>query len=300
MSYNNVNKLTGELIPVAGANLYAELPVGSWIKYDMDELPTGFLKEGDTISQSEYPELYAKYGSTVPYKADTSELSAYEDISFSNNQYTALYDGILELNIGANADTDQKIYVNGFQVVQAFVGGSASRETASINVKKGDVISYTTSYSGSPMIGKAAYYKKSLIVKAKRVGAPSDIITSVKDALCSYSTEETIVGTWVNGKPIYRKVLFNNDKTQYLLGSNNTINISMLNPNEAEEIIKFDVMIHSVSDAGFITGDSSWIEANCLWNRFRTDLGQTNISSMANNNSYYIRSIVLEYTKTAD
>jgi len=86
-------------------------------------------------------------------------LSDYEDITFSNNQYTALYDGILVTNIGADADTDQKIYINGFQVVQAFVGGSSSRESISLNIKKGDVISWSTSYSGTLMIGKVAYYK---------------------------------------------------------------------------------------------------------------------------------------------
>lgn len=159
--------------------------------------------------------------------------------------------------------------------------------------QEGNVLNQASAVSVNSAGGQSAGTASTITVNGK--------IYDVGGGGESYSTTETLTGgTWIDGKPIYRKVLFNNDKTQYVLGNRNTINISMLNPNEAEEIIKFDVMIHSVSNGDFITGDSSWIEANCLWNRFKQDLGQTDITSMDNGNAYYIRSIVLEYTKTTD
>ena len=196
-----VNKQTGERIPTAGITLYADLPVGSWVKNDMTPMPTGFLKEGDTISQSQYPELYAKYGSTVPYMADTSELSEYETASTS---FTAQYDGFINANSTGGTGYGIAIRINGTLIA------NNSNATYGVNgisavLKKGDTVSITGEALSSATI-KVAYYKKSLIVKAKNTGAPTDIIEGVRDALCSYSTTETVVGTWVDGKPIYRKV----------------------------------------------------------------------------------------------
>lgn len=182
MSYNNVDKNTGNLIPVAGATLYADLPIGSWVKNDMTPMPTGFLKEGDTISQSEYPELYAKYGSTVPYKADKSELSEYESITLPTTSGTAItmqYDGFLNISQTYTSSMNVVVYINGVNVSRA--GGNNLTLSQSFIFKKGDVI--YAEKTGGGIVEKVAYYKKSLIVKAKSTGAPTDIIEAVKDAI---------------------------------------------------------------------------------------------------------------------
>ena len=176
--YNN----EGDLKLLAGSTMYADNPIGSWVKNDMNTLPSGFLKEGDTISQSECPELYAKYGSTVPYKADKSELSEYETVS---TPFTAQYDGFISVySAGANGITTS-IVINGTTIV------SSSNATYGVNglsavFKKGDTVNVTGD-NASSVTKRVAYYKKSLIIKAKHVPVPADFA----DSLVGYLGQET-------------------------------------------------------------------------------------------------------------
>jgi len=187
MSYNLVNPTTGALTRVAGGTLYADLPIGSWIKNDMDAIPSGFLKEGDTINQTLYPELYAKYGPTVPYKADTSELSDYENITLStdsSNPTVMPYDGVYILaNYGVS--NIHHIYLNGIKISAGITGNNTTGASMSSTIlfKKGDTMYRLNTYiESSTFVEHVAYYKKSLIVKAKHVGIPSDFIDAIDDA----------------------------------------------------------------------------------------------------------------------
>ena len=179
MSVNKVNS-DGSLSRVAGGTLYADLPIGSWVKNDSDTIPSGFLKAGDTISQTLYPELYAMYGSTVPYKADTSELGDYEKIIFpASLQVTAQYDGVIittaydggYLTFNIN---DNKVYIR-------TQSSGINAGTATVPIRKGDVISVDGA-DGNYTIN-VRYYKKSLIVKAKQVAVPADFMDAVDDVL---------------------------------------------------------------------------------------------------------------------
>jgi hypothetical protein len=190
MALYKVDSDTAELTKVAGGTLYADLPIGSWIKNDMDTIPSGFLKEGDTISATECPELYAKYGSTVPYKADKSELSEYEEITLPTSSATAMtmdYDGELFINMFLPSDGQYKyMYINGVAfnigVASSTSGGGGCSNC--IPFKKGDVI-----YSGGTLReSKVAYYKKSLIVKAKQVAVPFD--------MAEYIRKQNVLSEW--------------------------------------------------------------------------------------------------------
>ena len=178
--YYNVDKTDGSLIPVAGGTLYADLPVGAWIKWDdQTNLPAGYLKAGDTISQSEYPDLYAKYGSTVPYKADTSELSDYENITISTSSSSPTvmsYDGYLTVTAIGGA---RSININGVRPANASPSGSMDASTT-VAVKKGDQVYFSSWYNGCCL---GAFYKKSLIVKAKQTPMPADFMSEVDDAV---------------------------------------------------------------------------------------------------------------------
>lgn len=186
MALYKVDETTAELTKVAGGTLYADLPIGSWIKNDMNTIPSGFLKEGDTISQSEYPELYAKYGSTVPYKADTSELSDYENINLSS-QVTMQYDGFLSVVALSSA---RSIYVNNVRIATASPIGDIDG-SGSIAFKKGDIVRLSNYYNGCAQV---AYYKKSLIVKAKHTPVPADFMDAVDDVI-----KDTTVDAVTNG-----------------------------------------------------------------------------------------------------
>ena len=121
----------------------------------------------------------------------------------------------------------------------------------------------------------------------------------------NYSTSEVKTNdTWVDGKPIYRKCMFNTDESNYVCSNNNTIEINMLEANVAGTVIKFNVMLKKIGESIYITADSSWIKpdtiGNNLWCAFDCSLGLTKITSMQNNNAYCISSIILEYTKITD
>lgn len=166
------NASSNKLNLVAGGTLYADLPIGSWVKNDSNEPPSGFLKAGDVIDPTLYPELHAMYGSTVPYKADTSQLSAYEDINLSS-QVTMQYDGFLSVTaLGGK----RYIAVNNVNVSTASpvsdIDGSGF-----IAFRKGDVVKLSNYYNGC---AKVAYYKKSLIVKAKQVAIPFDMAEYIR------------------------------------------------------------------------------------------------------------------------
>jgi hypothetical protein len=138
----------------------------------MGTLPSGFLKEGDTISQSEYPELYAKYGSTVPYKADTSELSDYEATTFGTTAKIVPYDGLLTITHKQGLT----VQINGVTVFNV-TSGSADNSSITVALNKGDSILIT----GTMQEQKARYYKKSLIVKAKQVAVPFDMAEYIRN-----------------------------------------------------------------------------------------------------------------------
>lgn len=191
MALYKVDSDTADLTKVAGGTLYADLPIGSWVKNDMDTLLSGFLKEGDTISQSECPELYAKYGSTVPYKADTSELSEYESITISTTASTLPYDGFMSVSALCN-NTKTMVYLNDQEVARFNTSGSQD-PTVFFSFKKGDTVRLENT-NVTITSCKVAYYKKSLIVKAKHTPVPADFMDAVDDVI-----KDTTVDAVANG-----------------------------------------------------------------------------------------------------
>ena len=108
-----------------------------------------------------------------------------------------------------------------------------------------------------------------------------------------YSTNETVIGTWIDGKPLYRKVIEN---VAVPSGSSWTtmIDLSDLSPEH--------LSINSNSDF-YITSDTSnvmpVINAQMY---FSTALNGNNLMTYVNNRSfsYMFSNLVLEYTKTTD
>lgn len=182
--YQNNN---GSLDLLAGSTVYADMPVGTWIKWDdQDNLPTGFLKYGDTITQADYPELYALYGATVPYKADTSELGAIETYTLSLSSASpnvCQYDGFISLGYLGTANSSPQyltVWVNSSGMYNVHHGNAGQeRGMMTIPVKKGDTVYGNNSYD----MNSARWYKKSLIVKAKQIALPTDFEDAVDEKI---------------------------------------------------------------------------------------------------------------------
>lgn len=208
---------------VSGSMALDSLPVGTTIGYEGGVIPSGYLwADGSTFDVAKYPELYTLLGTdTLPElfdhdKRDTaytnirSEVgstvqTAYEmpydgDITFTGSGYSQSYCAVYVLK----ADGTTLDWSTSF--AGSYDGSSASGGTA-LFLNKGDKFYAAANNSNRTLFIQARFYKKHLLIKAATIGIADISINAVKTAL-SYSTEETLTGgTWIDGKPIYRKAV---------------------------------------------------------------------------------------------
>lgn len=60
MSVNVYDPVNDKLIPVAGATLYADTPIGAIQAFDSTDIPSSFLEfKGQTVNRADYPDLWA-------------------------------------------------------------------------------------------------------------------------------------------------------------------------------------------------------------------------------------------------
>ena len=116
----------------------------------------------------------------------------------------------------------------------------------------------------------------------------NNIIDGRISPLSTYSTSETRIGTWTDGKPIYRQVI-----TGTTASSNSPTAIGSIT--NLGEIVKID---------GFIRTSNQSIPANFVYNTEQNScyregnniIVRTTASSYQNKSCY----IIVEYTKTTD
>lgn len=101
----------------------------------------------------------------------------------------------------------------------------------------------------------------------------------------TYSTDETIIGTWINGKPIYRKVLDVGSKS---FSSGDNYIAHGINNFERAIDLKYTMFF----------GNNNYV----LWDKLLTlQATSTNIiASTTGSNSFTQVYFILEYTKTTD
>ena len=111
------------------------------------------------------------------------------------------------------------------------------------------------------------------------------------DSENSYSLEETKIGTWINGKPLYRKVIEANSPT-----TANTWVITDISDLNIDEVITLNGFVHSDTEAKILINTPnyfrSYIDLNDNIFRLRQD-----ITSWTTNPPVYV---TIEYTKTTD
>lgn len=102
-----------------------------------------------------------------------------------------------------------------------------------------------------------------------------------------YSEEETVVGEWIDGKPIYRKVFINNDGFVNISGHGWFSNYLSTGILDCDSII--DIRLY---------GEKATFQH--LYNTFTKETGM--ISSFCPTNDTYglIKKVIIEYTKTTD
>lgn len=205
---------TKTLKPISGA-IPVGNPVGTLLSRANGQVPRNYLEcDGSTFNEGQYPALYLYLGTNVlPELFDHSQPSAIETIVPSTTtitEVTALYDGILWL-LSDSTISGRKVTINGVEYNPL---STTAMSNVTISVRKGDVVSISGSTSTNIYIVQAFWFKKHLYIKAVDGVDISDedtFLVTVKNFVeekNSYSTTEMLTGgKWIDGKPIYRRVL---------------------------------------------------------------------------------------------
>lgn len=115
-----------------------------------------------------------------------------------------------------------------------------------------------------------------------------------------YSTEETRIGTWIDGKPLYRKVILANSPSS----SGNWASVALPIPNAT--VVKMSGTIYMNNDlVNMIPSQdiSGTVTKICYNARSTSNNGvPSGVSVYVSNNNFVSKKtiIILEYTKTTD
>jgi hypothetical protein len=266
------------------------LPLGTWISYE-GTCPDGFIEAGQSYNTSVYSALYAMLGSnTVPERFDHDRPSEWEEV-VSTNTFTPNYDGVMI--VGVN-NTNLIVKVNDVEITRVETGQITD---TSIPLKKGDVVTFFN--LGGSAISKSfkvSYYKKHLAIKATPAYVEPDTVSDMVNTLRtqdSYSTSEVNTGKkWIDGKPIYRKVI-HWDTPQYNMGTINGVSTASVGLPSMENVIYFDVLLEG---GGYKMNLSTNTSVRTMgFNDDFTTFYATTGGTLMN-----IKDIIIEYTKTTD
>ena len=132
------------------------------------------------------------------------------------------------------------------------------------------------------------------VLSALKIKSMIDAVKAVIDTIRSYSTEETIVGTWIDGKPIYRKV-FTDPNNFWSAAHDNIIgNITNFKEPTSIKAIAFNDMGLSGWVENNEAGESrcyAYIKSNGEVHFYRNDV---------RDGTSYPKKVIIEYTKTID
>ena len=131
------------------------------------------------------------------------------------------------------------------------------------------------------------------VLSALKIKSMIDAVKAVIDTIRSYSTEETIVGTWIDGKPIYRKV-FTDPNNSWSAYDNIIGNITNFKEPTSIKAIAFNDMGLSGWVENNEAGESrcyAYIKSNGEVHFYRNDV---------RDGTSYPKKVIIEYTKTTD
>lgn len=190
------------------------MAIGSIIQFVGTTIPTGWLEcDGSTITQSAYPELYDLIGGTLPdFRGKVLVGQDTNDTDFDTLLETG---GSKELQ----EHTHNIPLANGGSVGAEGLNDRSARMRNATNV---DVDNFKTTSSGSGNSGNLQPYAvvKHIIKATNTTPTMASVVNATNSSttdtyscdyindLVDYSTTETKTGKkWIDGKPIYRKVV---------------------------------------------------------------------------------------------
>lgn len=273
------------------------LPIGSMMPYGNSIPPTNWLVcDGRAVSREEYAELFSVIG--INYGAGDGSTT----FNLPNKQG--------RVSIGLNtSDTDfntigktggEKEHTLTIDEMPSHTHQIATNDDTSNewwgvqveNIPKSFNNFYSSSSGGNlPHNILQPYEVDQWIIKAFQSGGSEETKTA-------YSTEEQIIGTWTDGKPLYRMV-FIATTTEDMEASATTIATLPLNT----RVRKFDICLTNET-SGASTSGNTWIsDTNFVFSQITATRTQLQLKVMLSPYSTYgNRTInaILEYTKSDD
>lgn len=271
------------------------LPLGTWISYE-GTCPDGFIESEQTFNTTTYAALYALLGTNkVPARFDHSVLSDWESITIStdsNNPTVMDYDGFLHNDSNASNMTFFVSQDNGltWRKFYTLLDAHNERDSVTAIVNKGDLVYTENILSGT----YGAFYKRHLAIKATPAYVEPDTVNDMVNTLRtqdSYSTEEVNTGKkWIDGKPIYRRVI--DDWTPSVSSS---YDVTSWNIDKMVNIGGFIVEVNgNILNIPYYVGSHDGLAIHL--NNTKTSLIAIITGSYATTNVV----AVIEYTKTTD
>jgi hypothetical protein len=119
-------------------------------------------------------------------------------------------------------------------------------------------------------------------------------VTPAKASFTGYSTTETVIGTWIDGRPLYRKVV----DTLTGTGGNNSFNLTTVVDSNIDRCLHLDAVIWSSTSTGLIPPYNTSSQ-----DYFRAFVGGSNVLTLSLGSAYTSTvqfRCVFYYTKTTD
>ena len=290
------------------------MPIGTILPFASMSIPENYLLcDGSEISRTTYEDLFTKIGTSfgegngtdtfnlpdlrgrIPIGAGSSDnnthnfalgstggeyehtLTVAEMPSHKHNLtwYDAGSGGGAKLPYGLSSTKK----TGGDSSIMDSAGGSSSHN----NMQPYSTVNYIIKYSNSiGLVGN--------VVNEKSNSTKDSYCCDYMNNLVDYSTNETRVGTWINGKPIYRKVVY--DTTPRSVG-NYDISHGIQN---YDEIVSYKTLCYQSSSVIHDGSSTSSLS------------GSERVTSYFNNSNISIKTswtivktiIIIEYTKTTD
>lgn len=229
---------------VAGSTNFSDAPVGAIFPFGGTDIPVSFLLcDGSAVSRTDYEDLFNVIG-TAFGTGDGSTTFNLPDL----REAVPKGAGETGQTVGAHVKS------GGLSVGEFLddriqnIGKMKAQATSGYSLTSGGVAGYINANS-TLRTGDTTEVKSvgvNYIIKAKQIGMPTDFASAVGDIVVdknTYSTSETIVGKWVDGKPIYRRVFYiNNPNT-------NWTEVTLLNPCNIDWIVKRDYTAKRTNNA---------------------------------------------------
>lgn len=289
-------------------------PIGSISLWNTNTPPVGYLIcDGTTYSKSQYPDLYDALGSDYQISAEQFKVPDFR--------------GLIPIGAGTHQDTNSKSktftlgaeygeYEHKLVALElpklgvTFAGIEGNFNCAYVGEQGGN---FSADQSGdTPHNNIQPSLTVNFIIKAIKsdttlaeienslasdstTNAPS--IHAVNEAinqLSVYSANETVVGKWIDDKPIYRKVL-TGTWGQITAGSWNQVDIPFPNLERLIKIDAIDIMESGGNQQPFLFDSADNYKSQAFYYQGNIRIRCNNASQ--SNCPYHI---IVEYTKTTD